>query len=387
MSRSYITNASGTPVIATRTQYTSTLFTMYTNTSIPTLRLCDGIPRVLAPTETPVTLTFPSATALSVEEIFPGPRPTCTLEDANCPAAYAAYDSSTFSYLSSTLFAFFASKKSGTLPNFAFQTLAPPCTRIRSCPTPAPTATCRLTAQRGTLFYWPAPSSNLCGAPAAPSTHHGRPNHAVYSGTTLTSPSALLILRSLGAESATVLPPRPTPANNGMYRPYDPYFAPCGRRVNATMVLAPSALSSLRPTFFPTYMDHAYTRYGSSRAPHSFNIGDLPPGSVGWEAYAAAKGCNTLLSDDVACPKTIEAGYRPLLAVPGAAAGAGIGGDFGGCAVEGVGEVMYVPITGGKVEGPSTTRYEATVTVGPTVSAVLPAQWVRLVRAVETGVA
>jgi hypothetical protein len=325
---------------------------------------------------------------ITSREAFPGPKPTCTIADTQCNLAWAAYDTSTFAILSSALFNFFVSKKTGLPPNIYFDTLAPPCASVSSCPTPTATLSCSLEARQATVFYWPTSATNTyCGSgtDVKPTpTLLGKPNTAVFQNITVTSPSALVILRSLNAAVTTIDTKKTHDEGERFYTPPS-VFTRCGHEVNATLAVAPDGLSSLRNTYSPTMIQGAYTAYTAIKIPFSFDFADLNPGNVPYEAYAAAKGCNRKSRSDPNCPKTILDDYVPWLGIPKEAVGAGIGSDFASCSAGGLVEhAVYVPITASTLQGPSTTRYGAMVTVGPKFSSLQPAALVRIMTAEMT---
>jgi hypothetical protein len=410
MSISYIQNATGKVIHSTSTIPSSTMTTTYTNSSIKTSTFCDGWPRVLGQTETPVTLTFPDASVckflyeiptrrlnilnltclqmITSKEVFPGPKPTCTIANTQCNFAWSAYDSSTFSYLSSAYFSFFVSKKTGLPPNIYFGTLAPPCASVSSCPTPTSTISCSLEAEQATVFYWPASTTGpSCGKETAiklTPTLAGKPNTAVFHNVTVTSPSALVVLRSLAAAVTTIDTKK---SSEELQRGYTvpPIYTRCGLEIDATFAVRTESLSSLRNSYSPTIIQGAYTQYTTSKIPYPFDFADLSPENVPYEAYAAAKGCNRQTRSDPHCPKTILDDYLPSFALPKEAAGAGAGNDFAGCSAGGLIEhAVYIPITASTVEVPSTTHYGAMVTVGPRFSSLQPAALVRIMTAEVT---
>jgi hypothetical protein len=385
MSHSYIHNATGKVMYSTATIPSSTMRTNYFNSSIKTTTLCDGWPRVLGQTVTPVTLTFTDASMITSKEVFPGPKPTCTIPGTQCNLAYSAYDSSTFAYLSSAYFNFFVNKKTGLPPNIYFGSLQPPCASISSCPTPTPTVSCTLEAEAATVFYWPTSTTGpSCGkgTELKPTpTSAGKPNTAVFHNVTITSPSALVILRSLVAAVTTIDTSKTLDEYARMYTPH-PVYTRCGNEVDATLAILPSALSSLRNSYSPTLQQGAYTQYATSKIPYLFDFADLSPGNVPYEAYAAAKGCNRLTRSDQNCPKTVLDDYAPAFALPKDAVSAGLGNDFAGCSAGGLVErAVYVPITASMVGVPSTTHYGAMVTVGPRFTSLQPAALVRIMTA------
>ena len=141
-------NASGKPVSTTWTIPSSTMLTMFHNTSVPTSTGCDGYARVMGQTNTPVTLTFNDASMVTQKRIFPGPTPTCTIPDYQCHYAYSAFESASFSYISSAYFNFFLdSAHAKTLPNIWFGHVQPPCTSIKACPAASESATCSIDAE------------------------------------------------------------------------------------------------------------------------------------------------------------------------------------------------------------------------------------------------
>jgi hypothetical protein len=316
------------------------------------------------------------------KEVFPGPRPTCTIADKHCNLAWSAYDTSTFAILSSALFNFFVSKKTGLPPNIYFGTLAPPCASVSSCPTPTATISCSLEAEQATVFYWPTSAiSAYCGRATnvkPTPTLVGKPNTAVFHNMTVTSPSALVVLRSLNAAVSTIDTKKTVEEGQRYYTPPSVYTR-CGHEIDATLAIAQEGLSSLRNSYSPTLIQGAYTQYTASKIPFPFDFADLNPGNVPYEAYAAAKGCNRQTRNDQNCPKTILDDYVPWFGVPKEAVSAGLGSDFAGCSAGGfVGHAVYVPITASTLDVPSKTHYGAMVTVGPKFSSLQPAALVRL---------
>jgi hypothetical protein len=325
---------------------------------------------------------------ITSKEVFPGPKPTCTIANTQCNLAWSAFDSSTFSYLSSAYFSFFVSKKTGLPPNIYFGTLAPPCASVSSCPTPTPTISCSLEAAHATVFYWPTSKTGpSCGKETNTKptpTIAGKANTAVFHNVTVTSPSALVVLRSLAAAVTTIDTKKTVDEQRPVYTP-PPLYTRCGHEIDATLAVHAESLSSLRNTYSPTLIQGPYTQYTTSKIPYSFDFADLNLGNVPYEAYAAAKGCNRQTRDDVHCPKTILDDYLPSLAIPKEAVDAGLGSDFAGCSAGGLVErAVYVAITASTVEVPSTTKYGAMVTVGPRFSTLQPAALVRIMTAEVT---
>jgi hypothetical protein len=369
-------NTSGTRVMTTMTLPSSTLLTAFHNTSVPTTTLCDGHPRVLGETTTPVHLTFTDNTMLTSSQVYPGPTPTCTIPDPQCNNAYSALETASFSYLSSAYFSFFLNSGRGktAIPNYWFGHLRPPCTSIKECPKPTASATCSLDAQRATVFYWPATTtpSNLCdqspvvtskAAVAEPTL-----TTAVWGNNfTVTSPSALVILRSVVASQHAKVTISPVPEVIAMDR--------CGSRTDATLQIAPEDLSSFRRAFTPTYIDEGhFTGYRTSSVPYRFDFGDLRPEALPYAAYAAQFACNTKAKEDHNCPSTMYfPSYSPSLSLPVAAKEAGIDGEFKSCVPRRINVAKYYPITNTKLEMPSQTIYGAQVSVAPKFSSIKPA--------------
>jgi hypothetical protein len=141
----------------------------------------------------------------------------------------------------------------------------------------------------------------------------------------------------------------------------------------------------MRNHYSVTYINRQFTQWATSKVPYSFDFKDLNPGAVPWDAYADVKGCNTEQKDRRAgCPKTILDDYKPVLALPKEAVGAGIAVDFVGCEPGYVNDAVYVPITASRVEMPSTTRFGVIVTVGPRQSTIEPGALARIVLAQVT---
>jgi hypothetical protein len=375
ISNSYITNATGIRKYSTIIESHSLLVTHYTNTTVPTKTLCDQWPRVLGPTVTPVTLTFTDSHPITKKEVYPGPAPTCKIADPECNVAYSAYDTATYSYLSSTFYKFFAEGKVGLPPNMYFGTLTPPCAaggRIASCPTATANSSCTLNAAQATVFYWPAstPASLDCRTVDAKATTTEEeseeptifsdrlqaidtPRTAIYGNTTITSPAALVILRSMSAQAASKAT-KPNQFSN---------WQPCGNHIDATLTVPPSALSTMRNSWTISYQNEQYTQWGSSKTPHSLAVADLLPGHVSYDAYAAIKNCNP--SSTAGCPKTISDDYTPTLSLPSEATAVGINSEFAICKPSLVQNAVYIPITAATITMPPVTKYGMTVTTGP----------------------
>lgn len=376
-------NASGKAISTTWTIPSSTMTTVFHNTSIPTSTGCDGYARVMGETNTPVTLTFTDASMVTQRRVFPGPTPTCSIPDYQCHNAYSAFESASFSYISSAYFSFFLdSAHAKTLPNVWFGHVQPPCTSIQSCPAPSESATCTIDAERATVFYWPVTTvGDLCArgpiATATGAVDVSKPTTAVYGNVTVTSPSALVVLRSVVASQHPKVTVSPVPE----YLP----MARCGARVNATLLVAPSALSTIRTTYTPTYVDTGrFTGYRASTVPYSFNFADMNPGAVPWDAYVAPLGCNIQSKESHNCPSTILPTYSPLLSLPNSAKEVGINGEFASCIPGRVHDATYVPITAAKLEMPSRTYYGAKVSVAPKFSSIQAAAQARIVMADAT---
>lgn len=384
MSNSYIQNATGTRKYSTITESHSLYVTYYTNTTVPTKTRCDQWPRVLGPTVTPVTLTFTDSHAITKKEIYPGPAPTCKIADPECNVAYSAYDTATYSYLSSTFYKFFAEGKVGLPPNMYFGTLAPPCAaggRIYTCPTATANASCTLNAAQATVFYWPAPTpaSLDCRAPEdpkattteeeteEPTIYYQRsqifdtPKTAIYGTATVTSPSALVVLRSISANAATKETKQNAYSN----------WQPCGNHLDATLAVPASALSTMRNSWTISYQNDQFTQYGSKKVPHSLAVADFLPGQVSYEAYAAAKNCNP--SSTRGCPKTILDDYTPTLSLPSQATAVGVNSEFAVCVPSLVQNAVYIAITAATVTMPANTKYGMTVSTGPKETIIEPA--------------
>jgi hypothetical protein len=384
MSNSYIQNATGTRKYSTVTESHSLYVTHYTNTTVPTKTRCDQWPRVFGPTVTPVTLTFTDSHPITKKEIYPGPAPTCKVADPECNAAYSAYDTATYSYLSSTFYKFFAEGKVGLPPNMYFGTLTPPCAaggRIYTCPTATVNASCTLNAAHATVFYWPAPTPAKleCRTPADPKATTteeepeeptilyekfqaaDQPKIAVYGNATVTSPAALVILRSVSAHAASKDTRQNAYSN----------WQPCGNHIDATLTIPAASLSTMRNYWTVSYQNEQYTQYGSSKVPYSLAVADFIPGHVSYDAYAAVKNCNP--SSTGGCPKTILDDYTPTLSLPREATAVGVSSEFAVCAPKLVGNAVYIPITAATITMPANTKYGMTVTTGPKETLIEPA--------------
>ena len=354
------------------------MHTAYHNTSVPTSVGCDGHPRILGETTTQVTLTFTDASMVTQKQVFPAPTPTCTIPDNQCNVAMTAYDSSSFSYVSSAYFNYFLdADRPKSLPNLFFGHFSPPCQTTEACPAASKSAVCSLGAERATVFYWPTSTlGNLCSrGPVITHQSNAAAAHttAVWGTHTVTSPSALVILRSLAASQHPKVTVTPTPEYIGMNR--------CGSRVNATLNVNPDAISSFRSIFSATYVDPGrYTGYKMSSVAHPFNFAELNPGQVPWDAYVAPGGCNpSEPKTGNNCPETILPNYTPVLAVPSLARGVGIEDEFALCNPNRVNAATFLAITATKLEMPSETFYGAKVSVSPRFSSVKPGAAARVV--------
>lgn len=383
MTLSY-SQASGKTVWETKTLPSSTMETIYHNTSVPTSTFCDGYARILGETATPVTLTFHDASMITQKQVFPGPTPACKVQDYQCKEAYSVFERSSFSFISSAYFSYFLdSEPRKKLPNIWMEHVKPPCTSIEACPAPSESATCTLDAERATIFYWPSSTAgDFCTrgsfpTPTEAAVNPASPSTAVYGKVTVTSPSALVLVRTVAASFHPKVTVSPIPE----YLP----FTRCGSRVNATLKLAPSVISSLRSAFTPTYIDAGhYTGYKTSSIAYPFNFADMNSGAVPWDAYVAPLGCNMQSKDEHQCPSTILPTYTPILSLPNDAKQVGYEGEFENCAPGRIQAATYLPITAEKLELPSKTYYGARVTVGPKFSAIKPEAQARFVMADAT---
>jgi hypothetical protein len=234
---------------------------------------------------------------------------------------------------------------------YDYASLKPPCSTVDACfPTAVSSSqtaahSCHLVARSPTVVYWPV-SSNQCDPKAvletATPTIQGRPNTAVFSGVTITSPSALVILHSV----------------HGRYTSGE-VSRSCGPIIPSASYLVPTqVLSSMSWSFAP----NAKETRDAKLVPKSFNLADLDVLPFG--PYANQKGCNTeLLKTGTAtppnCPTKIVADYNPSLAVLSHATG--LSGQFKGCRVGVARSALYIPITAAKVELPTPTSWGATV--------------------------
>jgi hypothetical protein len=280
-------------------------------------KLCDHRSRALGgSTVTPVTLTF-DASVTKTSQTFPEiTAPVCSILDPVCQELYSVYDKSTFSYLSRTLFEFFTKAAGGNLPNIGFAHLQPPCNRVDACIPQSEIQYCKLTADRATVFYWPSPTAAPTGRgrrvcdrnPLTVNTaafEDGPQSTATFKSITVTSPTPLVILRSLHAQIL------PTSAYNLMASQMGPridhnifqgYFRGCGQRLDATMLVPLEEISSYRSAFSPSMVYpargtsvSAATLYATTSSAYPLDFHDISPiESVPWDAVAGAAGCNTV---------------------------------------------------------------------------------------------
>lgn len=178
--------------------------------------LCDGYPRA-PPGATPTIVTFTkvrpcttnsitrcvSLEAASTTSDVPWPTsPTCKIPEKECASLSHAY--------ASMMTSFFGGWYSSQIPMGLWQ--SPPCTADytkyypqATCEPPSPSRVeCDIVPGSVTMLYWPtkASSADLCtgrnGTSATVTdTAPGPERTAVYDGTTLTSPTAYMILNTL----------------------------------------------------------------------------------------------------------------------------------------------------------------------------------------------
>lgn len=356
---------------------------MFRNQSVETTTGCDGYPRVLDSTATPVTLTFSDNSMLEITQTDPGPLPTCTIEETSCTWAIAAFATATYSYLSSVYSTHFAKTATSLPPQIAFNYVQPPCRTDPSCPAPTEKAHCSADAEQGTVFYWPVSTAgSLCnGTSIVPGTQTvaGAPNTAVFRGATVTSPTALVILRkaTLSAASTTS-------------RPYQAlYWQPCGHPTDLTLSLEPDQISTVQTQYSVSFEDKDYTDWTSTTMNAPIQFEHLNRGGVPYSAYAnAVRGCNVneTRSDYRRCPSTILPDYTPSMVYPKQAIAQVTDASFANFTCS-TGTVKrrptYVPITAASMDMPSATHYGAEVSVGPRTSTLKPEEIEDAVSVVE----
>ncbi|KAF1811685.1 hypothetical protein P152DRAFT_482718 [Eremomyces bilateralis CBS 781.70] len=364
--QSYISNKIPLKYNTTTIPY-STWVTAFQNTSVIPTTLCDGYPRFLDETVTPVTLTFSDNVMREITQTEPGPLPTCTIEETSCTWAIAAYATATYSYLSSVYSTHFAQTATGLPKQIAFNYVRPPCYTDPSCPAPSAKAHCSADSEEGTVLYWPVTTGgNFCnGSSIVPGTPTvaGAPNTAVFRGATVTSPTALVILRkaTLSAASTTTRP------NQGLN------WQPCGHPADVTLSLAPEELSTFRTEYSVSFTDEDYTYWETSTVLAPLQFQDLNRGAVPYNEYANVRGCNIneTRSDYRRCPSSILPDYTPSLVYPKQAIAQVTDASFANFSCS-TGKVRkkptFVPITAAAMEMPSATHYGAEVSVGPRTS-------------------
>ena len=352
----------GTTAFATEVPY-STGGTLWTDpTPTITTNACDGIPRSTGQSSTWLTITHSGVTSTRFN-ITVLPRPTCTISrQSDCTNVYQAFASLTSSFISSISSA--ATARGTTVPGnliYTFNSLAPPCTRdsdIRACPTaPAAgqkTVNCHLHAREGLLFYWPT-KADLCNpasivtptaAPESP------PKTAVFRGATVTSPTALLILKSVSMMEWSKM--------GGLYT-YS--TVTCGRTVDGqvTLHVPPKDLSTA--TWLPAEetltwsSDQTQILSTFTPTPTPFNLADLDSvplsnyANHNWECRVGRENCSTTIWEGL---------HRPVLYMPPQATE--LPGVPTNCRADGSisWSATYVPITAETLASPTNTRWGAT---------------------------
>jgi len=260
---------------------------------------------------------------------------------------------------------------------------------------------CRLSAQAATVFYWPPATAtrDLCArnplVTPPPAVNTGRPSTAVLRNMTITSPTALVIARSLKVSYLPISLEKQDPAIARL--PIEerwPYMRACGQHLDATWKLEPQKLSTLRSSFVPTLIIPGrgsispITSYSTTSTPYPFDFADLIPGYAPWDAVAGSKGCNTLLTtksmaqEEYYCPTTLWPAYTPVLQVPKSATT--VDPDYEICEPQRVETATYVPITATTLAMPAKTNIGARVSVLPKSSRLTPKAILRILEAGET---
>jgi len=357
----------------------STSVTRWTNTDAPrTTNACDAIPRVSGQPATTITVTQYGKT-MEKYLYTTSPAPTCTIANqAQCSIAYADFSSLSSSFLASVTSA--ARRRNTTAGSYwYFSRLKPPCTRDSdnsACPTTvaedASTVNCHVQGNTPTVLYWPTTSVNLCDpdyVDPAPTATDVATKTAVFRGVTITSPTALVIVKSMALRSWSY---------SGIYT----YSYNCGPSSigPATFLVPPKDLSTVswKPTYSYRTNSVAYTTITPS--PVAMNLAHLesPP----WSNYINNKRSCYLsyprsLKDEV-CDRTIYGDYSPTMMLPSQFTA--VRGVPSGCRADATmyEAPTYVPITTDKVEMPATTNWGVTVSFGElSSSAGIPLKMLR----------
>ena len=298
-----------------------------------------------------VTVTYPGVTS-SGESLSWLPTPTCTVNNqADCSNVHSVFSSLTSSYIASV-------SPTMTHPEITFAPLIPPCTpdaQVLSCPTAIATGqttvNCYAFGYGASLLYWPE-KADPCTANNDTATStvdpSPTPSTAVFKGITLTSPTALMILRTVEFATRTV-------DSRGFT-----LYASCGRSIRGSItVKVPDwALSTAYWKVTTTSGAGTTTTASGSR----FNPAHMesPP----WDNYYNAARCVTAKCDEghsTKCASTIRPGYAPSLMVPrqiteveGVPAGCSLGRQV-------YYAPTYIPITSDNMEPARETRWHSTV--------------------------
>ncbi|KAH7122833.1 hypothetical protein B0J11DRAFT_581508 [Dendryphion nanum] len=158
--------------------------------------LCDGSPRVTGlatPTGSARTTTQTIRTVWT--STWMPLRPTCTVESygKECRSMYSSLAS-----ITSRLSASPQGTPSTTIPSFM---ITPPCRTPDTYPNPTAPISCSLVVSTYKVLYWPVTmKGDFCGTqstiPPTP-TISGKPNTALYSGLTITSPTIYYVLDNM----------------------------------------------------------------------------------------------------------------------------------------------------------------------------------------------
>ncbi|KAF2664743.1 hypothetical protein BT63DRAFT_443778 [Microthyrium microscopicum] len=400
--------------------------TVFTNTTVKTSTRCDGLLFPPTATETLVILTFQTTWVSTNHQITPYPSPTCTVQEKDCGAVWDAYSTTTYVYLSSVYSSHFAARATNMPGEIDFRTMRPPCQQpFAACPAKSEVDKCELDVLLGTVFYWPTRLNDFCGSKTTienSDTIQGAPNTAVYKGTTVTSPTAVIVLPSI---TKNIQPPASLVDNEADIR-----FRECGLRYDATLLVHPKNLTTYQITSqsVTTFRQSKTwaTRYTTTSIPHPFDLADLDYSQVPLDLHRFGDSCyfrpnsgrpvtprpffpggqfqpgppmgntsnpmiivnssstvnGTAGKSASSCTKTMQGSYRPTLSLPPLGE---ILPELQGCSGRHVAhQLTYIPISDAYVGLPAITHWGAQATVGPTTAILEPGRIVRFTEPTPT---
>jgi len=392
---SAIHNPSIKHVYPTKIYPSKVIITTYTDTTATTSTRCDNVLFPPTNTATPIHLTFQEPW-VSTNMANPTPPPKCTIPENKCGAAWDAFSTASYNYLSSVYSSHFAARKTDA-PGFVnFNSHRPPCVKPAApCPPKENIDKCSMTAAAISVFYWPVSVSDFCGekVTVTPSpTIEDTPNTAMYRGTTITSPSVLVVVQTVYKYAQ--------PHASLVENESDLRYKVCGYHYDPRMIVDPTDLTSFYKSTIPTgsYRQSSTwaTRYSSSYIPASFDLADLQRNQVPADKHIF-KNCpipglqptmapqvdsvNNSSAPTAQCIKIYldYESYKPYFSLPSEISSV-YDGMYAGCSHLPIDpfRMKYYPIITNTIKFEDTTRWGAQVTPGPRTSRIVPAVAIRI---------